>query len=313
MYRFIIAFFSLSMLLSCKGSNEDAVMKYAENEEYDKLAEYCISQGREVRFIDLYEGNMALARLGRLGDEAFSLYQSGLEGLIPEWDRTAAAGEWLSDIYFAMGHIAMAQTMAFEAYVSSDGFNARMVKRLVETNIIYGAYPVAEKYISALERDGKYRRWASAQRAFLGNDEMVESDPLYGQMRKCIPAQDFISSVRGIDEDMKDIIRANPGYRSTIEYLGLYYLLAFDFPHFREMLDEFYGTEALMELPRSFAEAVCMMSEEEPGYWKKFGVPSETFRDYGKFKSRFGAGLDISMYKNTFWEYMRRTMDNEGI
>lgn len=310
--RKLLLTFSAFILFSCGHLTSDPVFEYAKEEKYDELADYCISRGTKIRFIDLCEGNMALARIGRLGDDAFSLYQAGVDGLIPEWDRTAGAGEWLSDIYFAMGHIAMAQRMAFESYVSSDGFNARMVKRLVETNIIYGAYPVAEKYISALEREGGYRGWAAEQRKFLWNDSLVEGDPLYGPKRKCIPQHDFISEVRGIDEDMKDIIKANPGHKATIEYLGIYYLLGFDFIRFREMLDEFYGTEALKELPGSFAEAVCMMSEEESGYWKKFGVSPEVYRDYGRFKSRYGAGLDISMYSNTFWDYMRRNMENEG-
>lgn len=304
--------FSVFVLFSCGHSATEPVFEYAGEEKYDQLADYCISLGENTRFIDLCEGNMALARTGRLGEDAFMLRQAGRNGLIPEWDMSAQAGEWLSDIYFAMGHMAMAQRMAFESYVSSDSFNARMMKRLVETNIIYGAYPVAEKYISVLEKEGTYRSWAKEQRQYLGNDELVGRHPLYGPKRKCIPQTNFISEVRGVDEDLKDIVRANPEHGSTIEYLGLYYLLGFDFMHFREMLDEFYGTEALVQLPRSFAEAVCMMSEEEPGCWKKFGVPSEIFRDYERFKSRFGAGLDISMYKNTFWDYMRRMMDNEG-
>lgn len=313
MYRLSIAAVSAFLLFSCNGVDRDAVMRYAENEEYGDLAEYCMAQGDRIRFIDLCEANMALARMGRLGKDAFSLHQAGLDGLIPEWDQTARSGEWLSDIYFAMGHVAMAQRMAFEAYVSSDGFNARMVRRLVETNIIYGAYPVAEKYISALERDGKYRKWASAQRPFLGNDAAVEADPLYGPLRRCIPDQDFISAIRGIDEDLKDIIRANPSFKPAMDYLGLYYLLNFDFISFRGMLDGFYGTAALEELPPVFAQAVCMMSEEEAGYWKRMGVSSEMYREYQRFKSRYAAGLDISMYSDTFWEYMRRTMENEGI
>lgn len=303
--------FLIFILFSCGHSALGPVFKYAAEEKYDELADYCISMGENTRFIDLCEGNMALARIGRLGEDAFLLYQAGVDGMIPEWDMTATAGEWLSDIYFAMGHIALAQRMAFEAYVSSDGFNARMVKRLAETNIIYGAYPVAEKYISILEKEGPYRSWAREQRKYLGDDALVCSHSLYGLKRKCIPENDFISEIRGLDEDLKDIVRANPEHKATIEYLGLYYLLGFDFIHFREMLDEFYGTEALAQLPRSFAEAVCMMSEEEPGYWKRFGVSPELFREYGRFKSRYGAGLDISMYKNTFWDYMRRNLGNE--
>lgn len=45
--------------------------------------------------------------------------------------------------------------------------NPRMLKRLVQTNLIYGAYPVAEKYIRILENTFYYKDWAKSQRKFL--------------------------------------------------------------------------------------------------------------------------------------------------
>ena len=292
-------------LTSCSpsGGDLDTLVKAW---KWDDAVSCGLAHSDALMYRDVFQLNMALAQTGSLADRAFELPQAGSSGLIPEWDRSREAGEWLSDIYFAMGHIALSQRMAFEAAVCSDSFNAGMYRRLVQTNIIYGEYPVAEMYISALEKDGTYAKWAREQRRFLYDDAAVEADSLYALKRACIPPKDFMAEYRGIDEDMKDIIRCNPLHRSTIEYLGLYYLLDFDFERFRGMLDEFYGTQALPELPKSFAEAVCMMSETDHGYWKTMGVSRDEYDSYRDFKKRFGAGLDISRYKDTFWYYIMK-------
>jgi hypothetical protein len=112
--------------------------------------------------------------------------------------------------------------------------------------------------------------------------------------------------VRGIEEDLKDIIRANPSNRKAVEYLGSIYLLDFKMDDFKAMLDEFYGTEALKTLPASFAEAACMLSELNRGYWKEVGVSPETNNLYWDFKKRLGTGLSMDKFKNTFWYYIMR-------
>ena len=213
----------------------------------------------------------------------------------------------LSDTYWSMGHIAFAQRRAMESNVLDErDVNPEMVNRLIETNLVYGAYPVAGKYIDILETIHGWKKVARGYRRFLNNDEAVESDPVLGPKRKCIPETDFISMVRGVDEDLKDIIRANPRYHKAVEYLGVMYLLDCDMDKFKEMLDEFYGTEALPELPVSFAEAACMLSEIDRGYWKKVGVSSEVFKKYTDFKSRLENGLSPDKYKDTFWYYIMR-------
>ncbi len=213
----------------------------------------------------------------------------------------------MSDIYWSMGHVAFAQRMAFEANVLDErDVNPEMVKRLVETNLVYGAHPVAQKYIAVLEKERGWKKVAQSYRRFINDDAAIDSDPVLGPKRRCVPESDFISQVRGIDKDLKDIIRTNPKYRNAVEYLGVLYLLDCEMDKFKEMLDEFYGTEALPELPVSFAEAACMLSEIDRGYWKTKGVSSEIFKKYNDFKSRLENGLSPDKYKNTFWYYIMR-------
>ena len=287
-----------AILFSCSRGN-------LSQNDWDKTIESYQDDGQTADYQKLIRLNLALSETGRLSEELFNYTQAGSDGILLPWDQTVEMGEMLSDCYWSMGHVAYAQRMAFETNVIDDrDCNPAMMIRLIETNLVYGAYDVAAKYISFLERDRRYGSEARAFKRFLNNDTAVEKDPVLGPKRKCVPKEDFISLVRGIDEDLKDIIRANPGYHKAIEYLGAIYLLDCDMDKFKEMVDEFFGTEALPELHGSFAEAACMLSEIHRGYWKTVGVPTETYKRYSDFKVRLESGLSPDKYKGTFWYYI---------
>lgn len=293
-------FFFLSLITACKYESQSST-------DYDKTIASYINDDQTVDCLRLSHLNLALAETGQLADKAFFYAQAGLDGLLLPWNYTVEAGEILSDIYWSMGHVAYAQRMAFEANMLDDrDFNPAMLKRLIETNLIFGAYPVAEKYISILRKNRAWKKVADYYKRFLFNDAAIESNPVLGPKKKCIPELDFISIIRGVDEDLKDIIRTNPGYHKAIEYLGVIYLLDCEMDKFKMMLDEFYGTEALPELPLSFAEAACMLSEIHLGYWKSVGVSTEMYKKYIDFKARLENGLSPDKYKDTFWYYIMR-------
>lgn len=84
-----------------------------------------------------------------------------------------------------------------------------------------------------------------------------------------------------------------------------------DLEGFKALVEKYYGTEFLPVLPVHFQEAVIVMSEKEPDYWKRFNV-SETivarFTDYKKqvLANRNNsaiAGLLNRSYGNTYWFY----------
>lgn len=257
-------------------------------------------------YFDLCKQNLELAREGRLADEAFCHPQQSSAGLALEWERDPMVAGLLAQIYYEAGHMCLAQRYAFEAGTNDDGsLNLQMLQLLVKTNIIYGWYPVAAKYIRELEHHSEYSAWATEQRRFLENDSAVDADPEYGMKRRCIPPDDFLATASGVGmQDLEYVIDANPEHRSSVEYLGVYYLLDCDFDNFRAFLDKYYGTPALPSLPRSFAEAVCMMSEAERGYWKRFDVDPAMYRRFCDFAKRLSTGLSMDRFKDTFWYYV---------
>lgn len=283
---------------------------FARTEQWDKTIEEC--KGKLTNFLYMCHLNMALANKGELSDKMFNFDQRGPQGLLVQWNKSENISCMLSDIYFTMGATASSQEMAFEGYVSAmeDG-NPRMLKRLVQTNLIYGTYPVAEKYISILEKTYAYRDWAQSQREYLYNDEVVESDPILGTRRRMLPDRNSLAMIKGLAGDLALFLEKGPANSAALQYLGAMYLLAKDLEGFKALVEKYYGTEFLPVLPVHFQEAVIVMSEKEPDYWKRFNV-SETivarFTDYKKqvLANRNNsaiAGLLNRSYGNTYWFY----------
>lgn len=283
---------------------------FARTEQWDKTIEEC--KGKLTNFLYMCHLNMALANKGELSDKMFNFDQRGPQGLLVQWNKSENISCMLSDIYFTMGATASSQEMAFEGYVSAmeDG-NLRMLKRLVQTNLIYGTYPVAEKYISILEKTYAYRDWAQSQRKYLYNDEVVESDPILGTRRRMLPDRNSLAMIKGVAGDLALFLEKGPANSAALQYLGAMYLLAKDLEGFKALVEKYYGTEFLPVLPVHFQEAVIVMSEKEPDYWKRFNV-SETivarFTDYKKqvLANRNNsaiAGLLNRSYGNTYWFY----------
>lgn len=283
---------------------------FARTEQWDKTIEEC--KGKLTNFLYMCHLNMALANKGELSDKMFNFDQRGPQGLLVQWNKSENISCMLSDIYFTMGATASSQEMAFEGYVSAmeDG-NPRMLKRLVQTNLIYGTYPVAEKYISILEKTYAYRDWAQSQRKYLYNDEVVENDPILGTRRRMLPDRNSLAMIKGLAGDLALFLEKGPANSAALQYLGAMYLLAKDLEGFKALVEKYYGTEFLPVLPVHFQEAVIVMSEKEPDYWKRFNV-SETivarFTDYKKqvLANRNNsaiAGLLNRSYGNTYWFY----------
>ena len=264
---------------------------YSRTEQWDKILNLCKKQPllkiSHIRYV-----NIALGQKGELGDSMFAYNQEGVEGILMPWNQSAYASILLSDAYFAMNHIALSQRMAFEGFVCNT--NPRMLKRLVQTNLIFGAYPVAEKYLDVLENTICYRDWAKAHRKYLYNDAEIEKDSLLNLKRQSLPKAGN-----------------NPSDLTAIEYAGVICLLLKEIENFQTIIETHYGTDILPSLPVSFQEAVCLLSEKNPDYWKRFDISEITVKRFAEFKNQIIAGKNNAAlaesikrsYGDTYWYY----------
>lgn len=301
--------------ISLYGDSSSAPMKeldyYTRTRQWDQIIHKC--KAPLSNYLYLCCLNMALAEKGELADRMFAFDQRGVQGVLVPWNKSAVVSTLLSDIYFTIGDIALSQEMAFESYVSTTGEgNPRMLQRLVQTNLIYGAYPVAEKYLDRLSHTFYYRAWAKEHRKFLYNDDAVAADPLLGQKQKNLPVDNQLFHTSRIIADLQSLIERNPSNPTPLHYLGALCLLSKDLGHFKNVVEKYYGTTALPTLPRSFQEAVITLSEKDPGYWKQFNVSESVRSRFLEYKRQILAhknnpstlpGLMKQAYGDTYWFY----------
>ena len=153
---------------------------------------------------------------------------------------------------------------------------------------------------------------AEAQEKFLYNDEAVEADPLLGNMRRNLLSENHLSQIDGFDTDLIRLAEQNPSNKAAFHYAGVFYLLAKDVTRFKTLVETYYGTDLLPSLPVSFQEAIIILSEKDPDYWKRFGVSESIvgrFTDYkrqvlaGRNNSNALPGLMYRSYGDTYWYY----------
>lgn len=271
-----------------------------------------LSQGPIQNYLYLNYLNRALAEKGELGDQAFAFNQHGPQGLMVGWDKTFSVSLLLSDVYFTLGEIALSQEMAFEANVSVIGAGSpRCLMRLVQTNLIFGTYPIAEKYIRLLEQMPVYRDWAKQHRAFLYNDAAVEADPLLGLKRRGLPKESDLAGIHGLEHDLLLRAEQQPEHTLPIQFVGVQRLLAKDLQGFQALIDTYYGTPALPTLPVSFQEAVIMLTEKQPERWSYYQVSQSVMNRFSEYRSlvlqnRGNTQLPLLIQRyfgSTYWAY----------
>ncbi|MDR0538850.1 MAG: DUF6057 family protein [Tannerellaceae bacterium] len=310
------AVFFIGGIRVCKDERSDRVKEldyYCRTEQWGEILRCNV--GRLNNYLFMNYVNLALVQKGCLGDSVFAYDQHGAQGLVSAWDKTFAVSMLHSDIYFAMNLISAAQEMAFEANVSAlGGGNPRIMKRLVQTNLIFGAYAVAEKYISVLERTVGYRMWAQSHRRFLYSDAAVEADSLLGVKRRALGLRDALAFTEGFDAELLSAAVETDAGRVSLECAGVWYLLQKDVVRFRGFVERYYGHPGQARLPVAFQEAVILLEEKEPGYWARFNVSDAVVGRFVEFKRHVVAanrsgnvnalpGLLQSAFGGSYWYY----------
>lgn len=269
-----------------------------------------ITKVRQDNYVYENFTNWALARKGILLDDLFAYPQHNPYSLTLEWREIKYTTILLSNIYWLTGNIALSQRMAFEANVCYDNSNPRMLQRLVETNLAYGEYDVARKYLERLEKTLPYRKWAIDHKSFLYNGEAVRDDAILGSAARCIPDTNALCESKGdICWDLVKAARSNPDCSAAREYAGAWMLLKGDIQAIPSFLDEFYVGKTL---PKSLAEAVMILSESHPELVEQWNLKSELVSRYEGFKALYDRNAQSPNlkqklrreYGDTYWFYL---------
>ena len=208
--------------------------------------------------------NLALSQKGMLADRLFEFYQNGGEGLFPTFTRDMISPVSTAEIFFRLGMVNDAERYMFEAQEAIPNYrkSARLIRRIIECEIINGNYQVAAKLLRRLQKTLFYRNWANQTMALLGNEKAINRHPIYGKLRKYREKkQDFLFSDREMDQMLGLLFLNDNHNRMAYEYLMCYELLQRNMEKFMQYypLGRFVGYD---HIPRSFQEILI-------GNWMK--------------------------------------------
>lgn len=185
--------------------------------------------------------NLALAMTGRLDSRAFDYYQHGTGGLIPGFRKESVSSWTTGEIFFHLGLINNAERFYFEGVEAIPNYNksARAMKRLAETAMLRGDYPLAEKYLRILQNTLFYGKWAGRTLEMIRNPQLIDSHPLYGTLRRRMIDDTGLFNEGETDRTLAALVMHDPGNDVARQYLVVHPLLDRD-------LDKFAGYMGMM-------------------------------------------------------------------
>lgn len=288
---------------------------YADKEDWDGLIEACNKAPWLPRTANYL--NMALAWKGELAEHLLDYDQRGAQALVMI-NKDRALDVLQAHVMMAMGNVAASQDVAFNALASLQGYCPAMVKINAQVELMRGTYGVADKYISLLEKTVHYRKWAKEHRRFLYDDAAVEADPLLGNGRRNLTAEDAFVMYTNPMAELFPILDANPTDNRALEYGLCYLLLAKDLNSVKHFITDYYSSPDSPALPRIAQEAMVFYSEYsrnmegvEPfglDWCFEHGVEPETVARFEEYKNAAVAGpMSLKRFKGTYWYYLVHT------
>lgn len=239
--------------------------------------------------------NMALANKGILADSLFHYPQNGSVGLVPEWGYSQYWAMLSSDICFLIGDMATARRYALEGNIHSSSVGyPRNLKRLVDINLMYGEYAIAEKYISYLEKTFYYAEWAKEKRLYLYNDNAVIYDEVLNKGRQRLAEKNHFFYTGDYLDELKFYSRAQSIKEPASQYLLCYYLLDKDIASFSGALASIDLNDSDF-LPVSMEEAVIICAQNDVAVLSKYKVSKDGWTRFRKFVDWFKQQREIPL------------------
>jgi len=273
-----------------------------------------ISRGMEkYTILIIFNVNRALYHTGQLLDNLFDYPQKiGVDGLFIDKITAREAAIQMSDLYFDLGHIKAAQVWAYEG-LTKFGYNPKMLKRIVMTNIINEEYDIAKKFLDVLNKSILHKKWVKHYRNYLFNESLIKSDSLIQLNRKLTPKFDFFITSINSEIDLTGLLKENENNKMAFEYLMAYYLLAYRLEDLPKYLDKFKKL-GYRKYPRHIEEALLLIRFISPSENVKidYSINPQTIKQFEQFisilskyenKVKAKKALRKGFY-NTYWYYV---------
>lgn len=220
-FAFYLAFNLYTKVHSHRGYRFLQEQYWADNGEWSRIIE--TADRRTPTYLLSYL-NLALAEKELLVGRYGQYNQQNPTRLLMWADPHLKNGKrLLSRIYFSWGYVSEARQAAFDANLLTPGScHPKELQVMIQTNLVLGAYGVAEKYIALLEKTLYYKEWATSMRRFLSNDKAVSEDSVLGHLQASISPTSPYVRYESLLKDMKDILNANPFQKILSQFYEVY-------------------------------------------------------------------------------------------
>jgi hypothetical protein len=250
----VLAIVSFNFTFDKTRRDQILVSFYGANGEWDQVIK--TAQGlSEYNLFTNVEYNKALANSGKLSSNLFNCNQlAGSNGLFIDGAVTSDVLFICSDQYYDLGFMNESQHWTFEAQTIFPN-SPRLMKRLVQINLVNGKYGLAEKFLHRLNENMLYHDWVAKYASYISDTSLVERDPEMAAKRKCEPRDNF--NAANFKQKLDKLIEGNTANKMAFDYLMSAFLLENDLASFMSMLLSNQST-IKQPLPRSWDEALVL-------------------------------------------------------
>lgn len=296
-----------------KGARDKILVSfYGANADWDHV----IKTAESIKDYDLFINlnyNRALANKGKLADNLFNYHQlAGSSGLFIDGKVTSDIPFICCDQYYDLGFMHEAQHWAFEAQTIFPN-SPRLLKRLVQINLVNGEYQLAEKFLRRLDENMLYHDWVATHQKYMEDTSLVAKDAEFSWKRQCEPLDNF--NAGNHLHKLSKLLEANPSNKMALDYLLCSALLEGDLAMFKNLISQnksFVPTP----LPRVWDEALVLyyyMARTTPGVGDVPFSPErqKQFVSFIKAIKPFGNDWQMARqslfreYGNTYWYYLK--------
>ena len=258
--------------------------------------------------------NLALSQRGLLTERIFEFFQNGGDGLLPPFVRDMTSPVPTAEAYFRLGMTNTAHRYFFEAQecIPNQRKSGRLMKRLIECEIVNGQYQVARKWLRLLRQSLFYCAWAEEKLKMIENEEVVEKDPTISSLRRKHETRDYLFSDAEMDQMLGMLFTKDNSNRMAYEYLMCYVLLEKDLDKFMKYyhLGRLVGYKRIPSVFQEVLVGVCMEKNHDPKAIP-YKIDNRTMNNTLGFiqlyvKDHNNPALDSPPYNVNAWNYLLR-------
>ena len=166
------------------------------------------------------------------------------------------AGWRISKENFMIGDLSLSEGYAMDALTMAKRKGSpRMLKRLVQINLINKNNAVASKYIQMLSEMAVYHQWASKYQSYINNPEKMLQDKELSHKPILDMKNDNLLCMIEMDSLWQMHLTEPVINKTALEYLGCAYLLTKKMDSFKSFISEIANIPEMNPLPIHFQEA----------------------------------------------------------